>query len=391
MEIFDLVIIGAGPAGLFLAKELSGDKFKILVLDKKKNAGDIQYKTAGSFINPKEWNLPQDIFYSINRVCFFSNNFSVRKEVIAYSIDRKKLLFYLEKEARKNPNFKIEYNTLVQDLDFKKDKINFISYLKNKKIKRVSAKIFVDCSGLSAVLGKKLGISPKNPILCLGCEYLVPLKKEPYTIDLFVGKNFRGGYGWILPVSKKRALVGYGTIYKKDFKNIEERLKKMWNILRVKERCSLVPMEKHIGLLITGNPLKVLRRSNLIIIGDSALQANPLIGEGVRFVMDSARIASKYIKESIIKNNLRLIDNYQKEWVKKYYKKYKLAFLIQKELKKFSFSDKKMDRGVEELSKISNSDFLKIISGEINRSFIFKIAKSILKRKDKLIFKQSKF
>jgi len=35
MNKYDLIIIGAGPAGLTLAKELSETDLKILVLDKK--------------------------------------------------------------------------------------------------------------------------------------------------------------------------------------------------------------------------------------------------------------------------------------------------------------------------------------------------------------------
>ena len=58
MEKYDLIIVGAGPAGLCLTKELSDSNLKILLLDKKKNAEDVQYNTSGSFINPRKWGLP---------------------------------------------------------------------------------------------------------------------------------------------------------------------------------------------------------------------------------------------------------------------------------------------------------------------------------------------
>mgnify|MGYP006300762217 CR=1 FL=1 len=44
METHDVIIIGAGPAGLSLASELS-PKLKVLVLDKKRDAEDVQYNS----------------------------------------------------------------------------------------------------------------------------------------------------------------------------------------------------------------------------------------------------------------------------------------------------------------------------------------------------------
>jgi len=80
MEDYDLIIVGAGPAGLCLASELSDSNLKILVLDKKKNAEDVHYNTSGSFIDPNEWNLPSDILNPINKICFFSSNAVAEKK-----------------------------------------------------------------------------------------------------------------------------------------------------------------------------------------------------------------------------------------------------------------------------------------------------------------------
>ena len=379
MEKYDLIIVGAGPAGLCLARELANSNLKILLLDKKKNAGDVQYNTSGSFINPKDWHLPKYIFNPIHKTYFASKNEKTIKKGVAYVIDRKRLLDFLEKESRKNQNLRIEYKCNVKKVNCGKKGINYIIYSKENNDKKVSAKIYVDCSGPSAILGGKMGISDDKSIMAVGIEYLVPLKKEPYTADLFVGSNLLGGYGWIFPKNTKTAIVGYGTFSKSHFSNVEKSLREMWKIKRVSERCVLKPSEKNVAVLKTGKPLSRFVKGNLLIIGDSALQANPLVGEGVRFVMDASKIASKWIKKSIETNNLGLLENYTNEWKKKYHLKYKIAFLIQQRIKRASTDDRKLDLGVRKLKNISDKDFVKLLSGDINYLFLAKLMlKSLL-------------
>ena len=164
MEQYDLIIIGAGPAGMCLGRELAGSKLKILILDKKKDAEDVAYNTSGSFINPKDWNLPDYIFHPIDRLYFSSKNQLIikRGEGNNSIIDRKKLLSFMESDAKKNENLAIDYGIAINNIIEGKEGVSYIVYTKNDEEKRVSAKLFVDCSGIGAVLGKKLGISSSD-------------------------------------------------------------------------------------------------------------------------------------------------------------------------------------------------------------------------------------
>lgn len=380
MNHYDLIIIGAGPAGLSLASELKNSGLKILLLDKKKNAEDVQYNTSGSFIDPQKWNLPSYIFNPISQVYFSSKNKKAVKKVMACIIDRKKLLSYLEMEARKNKNIRIEYNSTIKEI-IAENQINSLIYSKDNQDFAVSAKIFADCSGVSAVLGRKLKLAPEKPIIGVGIEYVVPLKIDSHVADLFIGSNLKGGYGWIFPKDSKNAIIGYATLSKEIFPNVEKYLKEMWKIKRVSERCDLMPIEKHVAILRTGRPLEKFVHENLLIIGDSALQVNPLVGEGIRFIMDSAKIASSRIKEALINSDLKLLENYSRDWKNKYHKKYEIAYYIQQKIKKDSMDDLKMDKGVEKIKNISDEDFSRLLSGDISNLFLVKIAlKSFLVR-----------
>lgn len=373
IEHYDLIIVGAGPAGLCLTRELSDSNLKILLLDKKKSAEDVQYNTSGSFIEPEEWNIPSHILNPINEVYFGSKNEAVIKKVTAYIIDRRKLLAFFETESKINNDLKIEYNSIIKKVNFNDGRINYLIYSKDNVDKKITAKIFVDCSGISAILWRKTKIAPAKPSIAVGMEYLVPLKKEHHTADLFMSSDFKGGYGWIFPRDSKTAIVGYGTLSKECFSDVEKYLRRMWKIEKVSEKCLLKPLEKKIGVLRTGSPLNKFSEDNLLIIGDSALQAHTLFGEGIRFVMDSAKTASKWIKKSFEKDDLSFLANYSKEWKKKYYKQYKIGFRLRQKLKQFSSDDNKLDFGVRRLKNLSDRDFEKLLSGDLSYSFLVKI------------------
>lgn len=375
---YDLVIIGAGPAGLTLARELKNSNLGILLLDKKKSARDVQYYSSGSFINPAEWGLPRSVLHPICSVNFSSRNKKASRRGFGYVIKREKLMSFLEEDARKNENLHIAYGATVKNAEFSSGGVKSLTYLKDGEEVKVSGKIFVDCSGISAILGKKAGLAPKNPILALGMEYLVPLKHDPHTADFFMGKNLLGGYGWVFPKDEGTAIVGVGTLLKECFPKIESMLKDMWKIDRVRSRCELKPIKKSMAGFRTGKPLKKFTWKNLLIIGDSGLQASPLAGEGIRFVMDSARMAAKWIRKVLDEGDLCILHNYDKEWKKKYYRKFKLAFYIQRKLVYISRSNKLTDMGVGKLDKVSDNDFGRLLGSDVSRWFLFKLALKVI-------------
>ena len=72
MKSYDLVVAGAGPAGLTLAWKAAEDGLGVLVFDKKRDAGDIAYTTSASFIDLKRWELPHDVAHPISKIHFSS-------------------------------------------------------------------------------------------------------------------------------------------------------------------------------------------------------------------------------------------------------------------------------------------------------------------------------
>jgi digeranylgeranylglycerophospholipid reductase len=74
---YDIVIVGAGTAGLILARELGKSKYKVLLLERKNNLLEFSFNTLGSFINLKEFDLPKSVVsQKIDNIVFYSNRFN---------------------------------------------------------------------------------------------------------------------------------------------------------------------------------------------------------------------------------------------------------------------------------------------------------------------------
>lgn len=370
---YDLVILGAGIAGLSIATELINSGLKILILDSKEKIDSVKYLSSGSFINDNNLKLPKKLFYNINKLYFYSGSNLLIKNIKARVINRKSLLKFWIKNLLKDNNIDIKLNINVIDLIIDKNKVKSIIFKNKSETFKVFAKVFVDCTGFNSYIGKKICLYKKNYTPAFGIEYLLPLKKPIRQIFLFIGNGLKSGYGWIFPLNKKYAIAGYGTINKNDFKNVRtifDRMYKKWHLSKI---CKFKPLYVTFATLRTGFPMKFLTKGNVLIIGDSALQANPLIGEGIRFIVDATKIAAKWIKIAISNNNIKFLNNYSKEWRQKYYKIYKNAYFIQRLLYWSCKNDKICDKGISVLKCASDYEIEQIIGGNVNFFMLFKL------------------
>jgi digeranylgeranylglycerophospholipid reductase len=375
MEKYDLIIAGAGLAGLALARELKDSGLRVLALDARSGARALNYHSSGTFMEPGEFGLPQQVFHELKKIRYCSkNNETIRKIKGAYIIDRAGLYEFLEKEAFENAAFRITYGAKITGVSADpKGYLTGINYACEGKICSAEGSMFADCTGLAAKLGIAGGLAPVKPVMAAGIECLQKMNNSQDTAHFFVGSNIAGCYGWIFPKGGGLAITGLGTIRREQYGN----LKRLYDEMRYHWKLSGIlagePLEKIIAALRTGTPLKRLVNKNLLILGDSALQANPLIGEGIRFILYAAKSAARAVIKVKKSGNLKALAGYERDWVSKYYPKFRTAYMMQRFLKWATRHDWILDKGVQVLKVISGDDFRRVISADISVGFFIRI------------------
>ena len=330
--IYDVAIIGAGPAGSTAAKFLAEKDLKIILIDKSKFPRD----------KPCAGGLPSRVF---KRFPYIKNNGLIesysyggyalspslkykaevkQKDPVVGMVLRKKFDMSLVQLAV-DKGAKLINGNAVNDLKLSDDKVKI--NLNDKT--SIESKIVVGADGVWSVVSKKAGLMTSNrPYgMCIFNEY----KLDEDEIENLYGKErmcylhlkFKDifGYGWVFP-KKQHVNIGIGMLLPKKYLNEQKR-----NILDVykdyfgnlKEN-KIIPDDLEIGKCCGGAlpfiPLDKTYSNRLLVVGDAAGFINPLTGEGIYYAMSSAEIAAKVISNSLESNNSsgEYLSKYQDIW-----------------------------------------------------------------------------
>ncbi|KYK20583.1 hypothetical protein AYK21_05860 [Thermoplasmatales archaeon SG8-52-2] len=338
---YDVVIVGAGPAGSTAAKFLSEKGINVLLLDKDKFPRD---KPCGG-------GIPIRVF---NRYSYIQKGLidSYSYSAFAYSPSLK----YIMKLHREKPliamilrkNFDNELVKLAIDsgVDFQDGKT-----VVDIKITKNSAKVTLDdktlieseivigADGVWSIVAKKTGLCKdyKNICMCLfqeynlGSEVLDQYLGKERTCHIHVKVNRTSGYGWVFP-KKKHVNIGI-TQFKQviDQQKRKIRIKDTYeSYLEILKKDNVIPdnlkKEKIRGAALPTRPLEKTYSDRLIICGDAAGFANPVTGEGIYHAMVSGEIAAEVIAKALEKGNTseKFLSKYQKIWYKDFGKDLKL-------------------------------------------------------------------
>ena len=202
METFDVIIVGAGPAGLKCAETLGNSKFKVLLLEKNKEIGPKICAGALNRKNIKYLNLPSSLFdFQYNKIkLHIKNNHSIVQDDdnLIYSVDRKNLGQWQLKKINKFNNIEVRTGSKVSKIE--KDYIVVDG-------KKILYKFLVGADGSSSIVRRYLNI--KSEEIGIAIQYIIPIDiyKE---FELFLDSElFCAWYAWIVP-HKNYVSIGCG-------------------------------------------------------------------------------------------------------------------------------------------------------------------------------------
>ncbi|NTW33883.1 MAG: geranylgeranyl reductase family protein [Bacteroidetes bacterium] len=354
IQNFDILIIGAGPAGSACALMLADSGLNIAVIDKvafprEKICGDGLSKDVINQINllPPEIKISFDNivkklpssgvrFYSPDNNCLeipFDNN----DNVSGYVCKRRYFDEILVNGLKKYSNIKLFENCEVIEVRTDNESVTI-----NTKSESFSTKMIVGADGINSVVSKHFSPTIKNKKhLCLGLrgyfENVTGFHKENF-IELHFYKDILPGYLWIFPMAGNMANVGIGMLAsdvskkKVNLKNILEKyIHTHPNISPRFENAIQIGKFEAMGIPLGAKKMKI-SGDRFLLAGDAASLVDPFTGEGIGNAIRSGRVAADHIKFCFKMNRFDEAFNvtYDKEIYRRMWNELKLSSTLQK-------------------------------------------------------------
>ena len=379
---FDVIVVGGGPAGTSAAHMASKNGCTVALIEKEKVIAETVRTSGVTWISDiKKFGIPNECYNPIRKFSFCSpkNSVTISDEIAkAAVLDVRKTYRFLAKRAE-DSGAELFLNTNVSGvLKNSIGECTGVITKSNDKQIQFNGKVIIDASGFGSVVAKELGHVKQWKKFGVGAEYEVKTEKlEHDKWWLMVGQEYSpAGYAWIFPTSENTARIGVGIGKPDSDVDPTIRLNELIDkkIGPIKDLGEIDKIEFHYGLIPNDGLSRKTVYDNLILVGDSAGQANPLVKEGIRYAIRFGEVPGSVAADAITDGNTSKASlmTYEKEWKKAIESKINSAVKVQ--TRWVGLSDEEWDKELSIINELTADEFLDFIRADFGISKMVKLA-----------------
>jgi geranylgeranyl reductase family protein len=306
---YDIIIAGGGPAGSTAGYLLSRSGFRVLLIDK---SAFPRHKLCGGCITHKTVKLLERVFgvtaddLKKNGVINFeSSRYEIFcKDKLLTKRDSPVPFYFIERYIY--DNFLLRKAQSAGTEVIEGEKVASINMPGNKVItdsgKQYLTRFFIGADGINSIMRRhfpgeafnretwQLGHATALEAFISRSKIQRPVNNPALYFDFI---NY--GYAWMFP-NKDKVVVGLGGLTQKNKKQFLPSFNNFLSTLNIGK----LTIDNIRGYAFPyGNFLQKPAFRNIILVGDAAGFADPLLGEGIYYAQRSAELASQAICETL--------------------------------------------------------------------------------------------
>jgi digeranylgeranylglycerophospholipid reductase len=305
---YDIVVIGAGPAGNNTARFCADKGYSVLQLEKRPVIG-VPVRCGEATSTRKRLldfgPITEDFIETdLNGIVFYGTGdikITVRQEDLGLMLDRVKFdQFYADLAVKAGVH---QYTSArVTNISAVQNNKRTVYFNYDNADHEVQATIVVGADGVEALSGRWVGLKTRQlpPYTCSAIEMKIDqMDPNPDCITFWHGHDYiNSGYIWSFPKVKSGVTnFGAGFIFPGPNKpNIQE--------LTEEYRQKFFPGSKLLdvygGCVPVSGQLEQDWADNFILVGDSGHHTNPMTGGGITAAMSAAQFAGEAIHEAFV-------------------------------------------------------------------------------------------
>ncbi len=307
---YDVLVIGAGPAGSAAARAAVGKGASVLLVERR--------STIGVPVQCAEY-IPAMLMGKLD----------LGRSFVAQSIKGMKTFRTDAPETvTKAPGFIIHRDRFDQALAKAAEADGVALMTATRAVARnasgsvmlkgqrgqtiqIKPRIIIGADGPHSTVGR--WVEAVNHHLLPGAQMTLALTGPLDHTEVYFSPDIYAGYGWLFP---KGGFANVGLGLKRDDRHperIRSVLDRFVADLKKRDKIKGNPMAYAAGW-IPAEPLRKTVYNDMVLVGDAAGHTHPITGAGIFAAVTGGRMAGKWAARAIQENKLELLARYDEEW-----------------------------------------------------------------------------